>query len=58
MVFIKRIDFIRLKQDLLEEVGPSGIWELIMSVDDADERTLIKLAKEYGFDLSRYIIED
>lgn len=58
MVAIKNIDFARLKRDLLNNVGPSGIWPLISAVDKASGSKLIELAKEYGLDIEDYIIED
>lgn len=49
------IDYKKLKKDLLNEVGPSGIMPLIIAVDSANEKELLKLAKEYNLDLSNYI---
>lgn len=47
-----------MKKDLLDDVGPSGIWPLIDSVDSADEEELIEIAKQLGYDVSDYISED
>lgn len=56
MIHIKRINYRQLKKDLLDYVGPSGIWPLILSVDGADEEELLELAEQLRFDVSKYII--
>lgn len=58
MIVIRRINYRDLKKDLLDDVGPSGIWPLIDSVDSADEEELIEIAKQLGYDVSDYISED
>lgn len=49
------VDYEKLKKDLLDEVGLSGIVPLIIAVDSANEKELLILAKEYSLDLSKYI---
>ena len=49
------IDYKKLKKDLLKKIGPSGIMELIVSVDSADEDKLLRLAEEYNLNISDYI---
>ncbi|SHE93915.1 MULTISPECIES: hypothetical protein [Caloramator] len=58
MIIIKRVNYRKLKRDLLDYVGPSGIWPLIGSVDSADEEELLEIAEELGYDVSDYILED
>ncbi|WDC85326.1 hypothetical protein PL321_07780 [Caloramator sp. mosi_1] len=58
MVIIRKIDFSRLKSDLLDIVGPSGIWPLISAVDTASESELIEYAEEFGLDIRKYVLED
>jgi hypothetical protein len=43
------------KARVLHLVGESGIMPLIISVDSASEKELLKLAKEYNLDISDYI---
>lgn len=50
-----KIDYKKLKKDLLKKVGPSGIMPFIVSVDSADEDELLRLAEEYNLDISDYI---
>jgi hypothetical protein len=52
---MKRIDFKKLKKDLLNKVGPSGIMPLIVTIDSADETKLLELAEEYNLDISDYL---
>jgi len=54
MIIIKRVNYKRLKRDLLDYVGPSDIWPLIGSVDSADEKELLDIAKQLGYDVSDY----
>ncbi|GFR35451.1 hypothetical protein [Thermobrachium celere] len=54
MVLIRRVDYRRLKRDLLDEVGPSEIWPLIDSVENADEEELIEIARQLGYDVEDY----
>lgn len=49
------IDYKKLKKDLLNKVGSSGIMPLIISVDSASEKELLRLAKEYDLDISNYM---
>lgn len=51
---MKNIDYIRLKRDLLSEVGMNGIPSLIVSIDNADEKHLIKFANKYNMNISNY----
>ncbi len=55
MVAMKSIDFVKLKKDLLNIVGPSGIWPLISAVDTASESRLIEYAKESDYE---YIVKN
>ena len=50
-----KIDYKKLKKDLLKKVGPSGIMGLIVSVDSASEEELLRLAEEYNLNISDYI---
>lgn len=50
-----KIDYRKLRQDLLKKVGTSGIMPLIISVDSASEKELLELAEEYNLDISDYI---
>ncbi|MFL0247152.1 hypothetical protein [Candidatus Clostridium stratigraminis] len=52
------INYKRLKKDLLNEMGPSGIMPAIIDVDNASEDKLIKIAAQYGLDIEEYIEED
>jgi hypothetical protein len=52
---VDKIDYKKLKKDLLNKVGASGIMPLIVSVDSASDKELLKLAKEYNLDISDYI---
>lgn len=49
------INYKKLKRDLLNKVGTSGIKPLIMSVDSASEEELIRIAEELNIDISDYI---
>ncbi len=51
-----KIDFKKLRKDLLSKVGPSGIMPLIISVERADEEELVRMAKEYNLDITDYMI--
>ena len=50
-----KIDYKKLKKDLLKKVGTSGIKPLILTVDNANETDLLKLAKTYKLKISDYI---
>jgi hypothetical protein len=50
-----KIDYKKLKKDLLNKVGPSGIMPAIIEIDSAPKEKLIKLAARYGLDIEKYI---
>lgn len=50
-----KIDYKKLKIDLLNKVGASVIMPLVVSVDSASDKELLQLAKEYNLDISDYI---
>ena len=50
-----KIDYKKLKKDLLNKIGASGIMPLIVTVDSASEKELIRLAEEYNLEISDYI---
>lgn len=50
-----KIDYKKLKKDLLNKVGPSGIMPAIIEVDSASKDKLIKLAERYGLNIEEYI---
>ncbi|WP_182629428.1 hypothetical protein [Clostridium chromiireducens] len=50
-----KIDYKKLKKDLLNKIGASGIMPLIVTVDSANEKELIQQAEEYNLDISDYI---
>ncbi len=52
---VDNIDYKKLKKDLLNKVGSSGIMPLIISVDSASNKELLRLAKENNLDISDYI---
>ncbi|MVX66480.1 hypothetical protein GKZ28_22655 [Clostridium chromiireducens] len=52
---LEKIDYKKLKKDLLNKVGSSGIMPLIVSIDSASEKELLELAKEYNLNISDYI---
>lgn len=52
-----KIDYKKLKKDILRKVGTSGIMPLIVTIDSADEEKLIRLAEKYKLDISNYIRE-
>lgn len=49
------IDYKKLKRDLLNKVGPSGIKPLIISIDSASEEELIRIAEEFNLNISDYM---
>jgi hypothetical protein len=55
---MEKIDYMRLKRDLLSEVGEYGITSLAASMDNADEKHLIKFANKYNMDISKYYKKD
>ena len=52
---MNKIDYRKLKKDLLNKVGTSGIMPLIVIVDSASEKELLRLSEEYNLDISDYI---
>lgn len=52
-----KIDYKKLKKDLLKKVGTSGIMPLIVTVDSANEEKLIRLAEKYNLYISDYIMD-
>ena len=50
-----KIDYKKLKKDLLNKVGTSGIMSLIITVESASEKKLLQLAEEYNLDISDYM---
>lgn len=52
---MSKIDFKKLKKDLLNKVGTSGIMPLIVSIDSASEKELLQLAEEYNLDILDYM---
>jgi hypothetical protein len=52
---VDNIDYKKLKKDLLNKVGTSGIMPLIVSVDSASDKKFLQLEKEYNLDISRYM---
>lgn len=51
---VDKIDYRKLKKDLLKKVGTSGIMPLIVTVDSATEKELLQLAEEYNLDILDY----
>ncbi len=52
---VDKIDYKKLKKDLLNKVGISEIEPLVVTENIASERELLKLAKTYNLNLSDYI---
>lgn len=52
---MNKIDYKKLKKDLLNMVGTSGIMPLVVTVESASETDLLKLAKTYNLNISDYI---
>ena len=52
---VNKIDYKKLKKDLLKKVGTLGIKPLVATVDNASETDLLKLAKTYNLNISDYI---
>jgi len=52
---VNKIDYKKLKKDLLKKLSTSGIKPLVMTVDISSERDLLKLAKQYNLKISEYI---
>jgi hypothetical protein len=54
-MIVDKIDYKKLKKDLLKKIGTSGIMPLIVAVDSADEEELIRFAEEYRLNINDYI---
>ena len=52
---MSNIDYKKLKKDLFKKVGPSGIMPLIVTVDSASEKDILRLAEKYNLNISNYI---
>ena len=52
---VNKLDYKKLKKDLLNKVGPSGIMALVVAVDTASEKELLRMAKEYNINISDYV---
>ena len=52
---MSKIDYKKLKKDLLKKVGTSGIMPLIVTVDSGSEEDLFRLAEKYNLNISNYI---
>jgi hypothetical protein len=49
------INYKKLRQALLNKVGPSGIMPAILQIEGASEEELLELAEQYGVDIDKYI---
>ncbi|MFT5875754.1 MAG: hypothetical protein ACI8WT_004751 [Clostridium sp.] len=49
------MDYKKLKKDLLNKVGISGVTALIVAVDSATEKELLGFAKEYNLKITDYV---
>ena len=52
---MNKIDYKKLKKDLLNKVGPSGIMALVVAIDSASEKELLRFAKEHNLNISDYV---
>lgn len=50
------INYKLLRKDLLNKVGASGIMLLVMVVESASDKDLLKYANDYNFNISDYIM--
>ncbi|HEY8805596.1 MAG TPA: hypothetical protein VIM42_10935 [Clostridium sp.] len=48
------MNYEKLKKDLLNKAGISGSKSLVVTVDNANEIELLRLAKEHNLDISAY----
>jgi hypothetical protein len=48
------IDYKKLRKDLLNKVGTSGIMLLVIVVESASEKELLRMAKEYNLNITDY----
>jgi hypothetical protein len=51
---VDHINYKRLRKDLLDKVGPSGIMPAIIEIESASKGDLIKLSYQYGLDIKDY----
>ncbi|MEG0774322.1 hypothetical protein [Clostridium sp.] len=49
------INYKLLRKDLLNKVGTSGIMLLVMVVENASDKELLKYANDYKLNISDYI---
>ncbi|WP_017416889.1 hypothetical protein [Clostridium tunisiense] len=54
---MRRVDYKKLRKDLLNKAKASGITLLVIIIENADEDKLLNLSEEYGLDISKYITE-
>jgi hypothetical protein len=54
---MNKIDYKKLKRDLLRKVGTSGNMALIVTVDSASEKELQRMAEEFSLNISDYVKE-
>lgn len=52
---MNKIDYNKLKKDLLKKVGTPGITSLFATVESTYEKELLRLAKKYNLNISDYI---
>ncbi|MBZ9623020.1 hypothetical protein G9F71_009140 [Clostridium sp. FP2] len=52
---VNKIDYKKLKKDLLDKVGILGNKSPVVTVESTSETDLLKLAKEYNLNISDYI---
>jgi len=52
---VNKIDYKKLKKDLLDKVGALGVTSPVVTVESTSETDLLKLAKEYNLNISDYI---
>ncbi|MEK6266210.1 MAG: hypothetical protein N2B06_15795 [Clostridium sp.] len=52
---MNKIDYKKLRKDLLNKVGTSGIMPLVVAVDSASEKELLRFAEKYNLNISDYV---
>lgn len=52
---VNKIDYKKLKSDLLDKVSTLGIKSPIVALESTSETDLLKLAKTYNLNISDYI---
>ena len=52
---MNKIDYKKLKKDLLNKIGTSGVMPLVVTADSSSEKELLRLARKYNLDISDYI---